>query len=59
MATKKVTKVRLLSDSSLGKADDVVELEGDQLDAAIAGGLVDATPAAVKYAESLKAPAAE
>lgn len=59
MATKKAnngaTKVRLLIDSSLGRVDDVIEMSGDELDAATAAGMVDANPAAVEYAESLKA----
>ena len=57
MATKKqtgATKVRVLVDGAFGKADAVVELDGDELAQALASGQVDADPAAVAYAESLK-----
>ena len=57
MATKKqstTTKVRVLVEGTFGKVDDVIELEGDALESAIASGQVDATPEAVAYAESLK-----
>lgn len=59
MATKKKTeggpvKVRLLSDSIYGKADDVVLLADNELAQAVAQGLADAHPDAVAYAEKLK-----
>lgn len=57
MATKKktgATKVRVLVDGAFGKADAVVELEGDELAQALASGQVDPTPEAVAYAESLQ-----
>ena len=57
MATKKqtgATTVRVLMDGAFGKPDDVIELEGDELAQALASGQVDADPAAVAYAESLK-----
>lgn len=56
MATKKqtgATKLRVLVDGAFGKADEVVELDGDELAQALASGQVDADPAAVAYAESL------
>lgn len=57
MATKKqapATKVRVLVEGNYGKPDDVIELEGEALAVAVASGQVDAEPAAVAYAESLK-----
>ena len=57
MAAKKqtgATKVRVLMEGAFGKADDVVELEGEELAQALASGQVDADPAAVAYAESLQ-----
>jgi len=56
MATKKQAsgdvKARVLVDCHLGKVDDVVTLEAAEI--AQCAGLVDADPAAVAYAESLK-----
>ena len=49
-----VTKARVLMDGAFGKADDVVELGGEELTQALASGQVDADPAAVAYAESLQ-----
>jgi len=57
MATKKqptATKARVLVEGAFGKPDDVIELEGEALAAALASGQVDAEPAAVAYAESLQ-----
>ena len=57
MATKKqtgATKVPVLVDGAFGKADEVIELEGEALAVAVASGQVDAEPAAVAYAESLQ-----
>jgi predicted RecB family endonuclease len=57
MATKKqttATKARVLVEGAFGKPDDVIELEGEALAVAVASGQVDADPAAVAYAESLK-----
>jgi hypothetical protein len=57
MATKKLptaTKVRVLVEGAFGKPDDVIALEGEELAQALASGQVDADPAAVAYAESLK-----
>lgn len=57
MATKKqtgTTKLRVLVGGAFGKPDDVIELEGEELAQALASGQVDADPAAVAYAESLK-----
>ena len=57
MATKKqstTTKARVLVDGAFGKADDVIEIEDEALESAVASGQVDATPEAVAYAESLK-----
>lgn len=51
-------KVRLLCDSYLGKANDVVSMEPDDLAVAKAAQLVDDDKAAVKHAESLHAEAA-
>ena len=48
-------KARVLVDGAFGKADQVVELDGDQLAQAIASGQVDPHPEAVAYAESLNA----
>lgn len=60
MATKKTTptgavKVRILRDCPFGKADQVVELTGEDLANAISHGMADADPAAVAYAETLGA----
>ena len=49
------TKLRVLVDGAFGKADDVVELEGEALAQALASGQVDPHPDAVAYAEGLKA----
>lgn len=46
-------KVRVLLDCAFGKADDVIELPADLIEANH-GDSVDATPEAVAYAESLK-----
>lgn len=62
MATKKhaeaaktgAKKLRVLFDGAFGKPDDVIELDGDALDAALKSGQVDPHPEAVAYAESLK-----
>ena len=51
----KTTAVRVLVDCVYGKANDVASLNAGDLKSAEAGGLVDAAPAAVKYARSLKA----
>ena len=48
------TKVRVLVEGHYGKPDDVIELEGEALAVAVASGQVDAEPAAVAYAESLR-----
>lgn len=45
-------KVRVLVDCYLGKCNDVVEVDGAELDGL--DGIVDAAPEAVAYAESLK-----
>lgn len=50
-----VTRARVLFDSVLGKADTVVELSADDLRMATNLGMVDATPEAVAYADSLVA----
>jgi len=49
-------KARVLVDCHLGKVDEVVALEAAEV--AQCAGLVDADPAAVAYAESLKKDAA-
>lgn len=60
MTTKKqaakagATKVRVLVEGAFGKPDEVKELEGLELEQAIASGQVDAHPDAVATAESLK-----
>lgn len=46
-----MVKVRVLLDCELGKCNDVVELDAKQV--ADLAGVVDATPEAVAYAESL------
>lgn len=51
----KKVKVRVLVDCSLGKCNDVVELDADAV--ASHGGEVDAHPSAVAYAEKLHADA--
>lgn len=58
MATKKQTeqkssdvKVRVLVDCHLGKCNDVVSIEATELQSL--AGVVDASPEAVAYAESL------
>lgn len=45
-------KVRVLVACKLGAVDDVVEVDADQVGPLI--GVVDANPAAVDYAESLR-----
>ena len=52
MAEGKKMKARVLVDGAYGKCDDVVEIDAEQVKDL--QGVVDATPAAVKYAESLK-----
>jgi len=52
MAEAKKVKARVLIDCDLGKCNDVVEV--DQTDVKGLEGVVDAAPAAVKYAETLK-----
>jgi len=52
VAEAKKVKARVLIDCDLGKCNDVVEV--DQADVKGLEGVVDAAPAAVKYAESLK-----
>lgn len=52
--TGKVTKVRLLVDSALGDANDVVELDAAALKDAEAAGLADSNKAAVAYALTLE-----
>jgi hypothetical protein len=52
MADAKKVKARVLVDCDLGKCNDVVEV--DPADVKGLEGVVDAAPAAVKYAESLK-----
>ena len=46
-----LVKVRVLVDCDLGKCNDVVEVGAGDLDGL--AGIVDATPEAVDYAESL------
>lgn len=48
-------KARILRACQYGEPDDVVELSGDELAVAVDAGCVDPNPAAVAYAESLKA----
>lgn len=52
MAAEKKVKVRVLARCEHGEPDDVVELSAAEAKAL--AGVVDADPAAVKYAESLK-----
>lgn len=59
MATKKTiapagepVKVRILVDCYLGKCNDVVEVDGAELEGL--DGIVDANPDAVAYAETLQ-----
>ena len=59
MATKKSpvaigepVKVRILVDCYLGKCNEVVEVDGAELDGL--NGIVDADPEAVAYAQSLQ-----
>ena len=49
--TPKIIKARVLQDCQFGKCNDVVEVA----DLTGLEGLLDADPAGVKYAESLKA----
>ncbi len=44
-------KVRILVDCDLGKCNEVVEVDADQVSSL--AGLVDSDPAAVEYAESV------
>jgi hypothetical protein len=64
MATKKQTadadaaapiKARVLMSCSYGQPDDVVELQAAEAQAGQAAGELDADPAAVAYAETLRA----
>jgi hypothetical protein len=52
MAEAKIIKVRVLAKCEHGEPDDVVELTAAEVKAL--AGIVDADPAAVTYAESLK-----
>lgn len=52
MADAKKVKARVLVNCEHGKPDDVIEIDADL--AKSLEGVVDTTPAAVKYAESLK-----
>ena len=52
MADAKRVKARVLVNCDLGKPNDVVEIDADQVKSL--EGVVDTAPAAVKYAESLK-----
>ena len=52
MADAKKVKARVLVNCEHGAPNDIVEIEADQVKSL--EGVVDATPAAVKYAESLK-----
>lgn len=54
-ATDKKIKVRVIYAGKFGAVNDVVELDPKDVEAAKASGEVDADPAAVAYAESLKA----
>ena len=49
------TQVRVLSDCSYGKGNDVVTLRGNDLKSALETGQADAHPDAVAYAKTLKA----
>ena len=51
-ALEGAVKVRVLVACALGHCDDVVEVDVDDLPGL--AGVVDADPAAVEYAESLK-----
>lgn len=51
-ASEGAVKVRVLVGCALGHCDDVVEVAADDLPGL--AGVVDADPAAVEYAESLK-----
>lgn len=52
MAEAKKVEVRVLKDGAFGKCNDVVEI--DAADVKTLAGEVDAEPAAVAYAKSLK-----
>jgi hypothetical protein len=52
MAEAKKVKVRVLAPCALGQPNDVIELSAAEVKEL--AGVVDADPAAVKYAESLK-----
>jgi hypothetical protein len=52
MADAKKVKARVLLDCELGKCNDVVEV--DEKQAKSLAGVVDTSPEAVEYAESLK-----
>lgn len=47
-------EVRVLFACDLGKPDEVVAVDSDQVDALSSAGLIDAHPDAVAYAKSLK-----
>ena len=51
MAEAKKVKARVLIDCVHGKCNDVIEIDSDEVKGL--EGVVDSTPAAVKYAESL------
>ncbi|MEZ2293089.1 hypothetical protein [Variovorax sp. RCC_210] len=50
----KRTKVRLLIDSALGNANDVVEIDADQVKQCESDGIADSSKAAVTYALGLE-----
>lgn len=50
----KTTKARLLVNSALGNANDVVDLDADTLKEAESAGLADSNKAAVAYAMTLE-----
>lgn len=54
----KTKKVRVIADHPDYAINDVPELPEADADAAVKAGWADADPAAVAYAESLRAPAA-
>ncbi|CUI04684.1 hypothetical protein BN2497_4145 [Janthinobacterium sp. CG23_2] len=51
-ALEGAVKVRVLVACALGLCDDVIEVDADDLPGLV--GVVDADPAAVEYAESIK-----
>jgi hypothetical protein len=54
MAKEKLIKGRVLVDCSLGKCNDVVQIQEDQVKTL--SGVVDTDPGAVAYAESIAVP---